>query len=109
MSSFKRVGLIVISLKAMHTPIQFDRHTSRGEWKDSEPQFGTGLTGKGQFATVVSKLSVAKTKIEANVIVVVYTNRCELGVVSRTTVIHTLDPLNLESFRLQARPGQGDF
>ena len=31
-----RVGVIAVSWKMMHTPIKSDRHTSRGEWTDSD-------------------------------------------------------------------------
>ena len=73
-------------------------------------QFGTVLTGKGQSVCGSGeKIECAQEVLDANIIIVLHTNRCELGVVFCTKVIHTLDPLNLESFRLQARPGQGDF
>ena len=70
------------------------------------PQSGTVLTEEGQVAVVVRKLvcgSAEPTECP------LFSHRCELGVVFRTTAMHTFDPLNVASFRLQARPGQGDF
>ena len=61
MLSFKRVGVLAVSWKTLHTPFKFDGHTSRAEWTDSDTNLGLSCLEKvSQFAAVVRKLSVPR-------------------------------------------------
>ena len=73
MLRFKRVGVLAVSWKTMHTPIKFDRHTSRDEWTNSDTNLGLScperfFCGRGE------KIECAQEVLHANVIIVfVYT------------------------------------